>query len=78
MSGKPQDDDRSEWMMSSDTHLHTSEWIGVAFFYIISIGKKPIKEIQKSNNLKRNIRVGYLIKTILFLVFVGIVIFSII
>jgi hypothetical protein len=78
MSGKPQDDYRSEWMMSSDTHLHTSEWIGVAFFYIISFGKKSIKEIQKPNNLKRNIRVGYLIKVILFFVLVGIGVFSII
>ena len=56
-----------EWMTSADHHLHTTEWFGAGFFYVINLGSKSLNEIASESNKKRNQIVGYFVQLFAFL-----------
>lgn len=59
-----------EWMMSADHHLHTTEWFGALFFYLVNFGKKKMKQIATEKNIKKNRLVGYFVQLFAFLLLV--------
>ncbi|WOD42331.1 hypothetical protein [Hwangdonia lutea] len=50
-----------------DIALTSSKWFGALVFYIINLGKVPLKEFWTKKYSKRNLWVGYFVK-IVFLV----------
>ncbi len=45
-----------------DIAVTSSQWFGALFFYLINLGKIPLKELWTRKYSRRNLWVGYLIK----------------
>ncbi len=53
-----------DWMSESDSSLHSSEWFGAIFYYLIALGKPKFNVVYSAKFRRRNIWTGYLLKLI--------------
>ena len=62
--GKPNKNIHGKPIISSghDISVTSSQWYGAAVFYLLKLGKIPIKELWVEKYATRNLVVGYLVK----------------
>lgn len=53
-----------------DIAMTSSQWFGAAFFYLINLGRIPMKELWTKKHSRRNLWIGYLVKLIVMVVVV--------
>lgn len=54
-----------DWMSESDSSLHSSEWFGAIFYYLLALGKPKFNTVYSAKHRRRNIWTGYFLKLLM-------------
>ena len=64
-------------MSESHSELHSSEWFGAIFYYLIALGKPKFNTVYSAKFRTRNIWTGYLLKLIFLTAIIWVVVTTI-